>query len=66
MENSVLPITDMFKELVRLQHITPPATMENLRFPGETPTIPTIASYGTPELRADGGKLVNAKLEQRS
>jgi len=55
----------MFKEMVEQGHILPAQHMENLRLPGEFVAVPTITTYGTPELPIRTGVDTNAELGQR-
>lgn len=64
MQQKSLPITAMFNEMVRLGQITPTDRMEDLRMPGELPYVPSIATYGTPDVPIKPG-MENAELEQR-
>lgn len=60
-----LEITQMFNEMIEMGYITPRPTSENtedLRFPGELPYTPTIATYGTMDVPAIGGDGGHAKL----
>ncbi|NTF88536.1 hypothetical protein G6L46_15505 [Agrobacterium rhizogenes] len=66
MSDYSLEITEMFRELVNSGKITPVERMEDLRFPGELPYIPTIATYGTPDLPSNVGTNSYAQLEQRT
>lgn len=61
-----LPITEMFRELIKQGHITPSEQMEDLRFPGELPYVPTIATYGTVAVPMSIGLGPHAELEQRT
>lgn len=66
MTDSHLPVTTMFLELISQGHITPVEHMENLRLPGEFVAVPSITTYGTPELPIRTGVATNAQLGQRS
>lgn len=64
-----LIITEMFMEMIKQGHITPVVVTENmeeLRFPGELPYIPTIATYGTTQVLTSVGGAPYAELEQRT
>lgn len=61
----ILEVTEMFKELVRQGHVTPATEMEDLRLPGELPYIPSIATYGTPDVLERVGGVQGAELGQR-
>lgn len=60
-----LEVTEMFKDMVRQGYFVPVEQMEDLRMPGELPYVPSIATYGTPDMPATGG-IVHAELEQRA
>ena len=47
---STLPVTAMFEELIRLGHITPTVHMEELREPGALNPVPTRLGYVTPDV----------------
>ncbi|MGY5793657.1 hypothetical protein ACXHXM_25945 len=61
-----LEVTEMFRDMIKLGHITPAETMEDLRFPGELPYVPTIATYGTYNAPINVGTGPNAQLDQRT
>lgn len=50
MTNEHLPVTTMFREMVSQGHISPVDHMENLRLPGEFVAVPSITTYGTPDM----------------
>lgn len=60
-----LPVTEMFKEMVRLGQIAPKERMEDMRFPGELNHVTTYATYGTEVLEIAGGTKTNAELDKR-
>ena len=66
MPDAHLPITAMFLEMVAQGHISPVEHMENLRLPGEYVAVPSITTYGTPELPIHTGVATNAQLGQRT
>jgi hypothetical protein len=66
MDAKTLEVTAMFTALVKNGQISPAENMEDLRFPGELPYIPTIATYGTPEVPVRVGNSSNAQLGQRT
>lgn len=61
-----LPVTEMFEEMVRLGYIRPPAQMEEMRLPGEYAFVPSVISYGTPDVPIRAGIHRDAKLGQHS
>ena len=61
-----LPVTKMFLEMIAQGHIKTVEHMEELRLPGELIAIPTITTYGTPDIPIRNGVDVNAKLGQRA
>lgn len=61
-----LEVTGMFKELVADGYISPVSRMEELRFPGELPYVPTFATYGTLETPVIVGTGEYAELGQRT
>lgn len=64
-----LEVTMMFNEMIEKGYITQPASFEStedLRFPGELPYTPSIATYGTHNLPGSDGVLRNAELGHRS
>jgi hypothetical protein len=56
----------MLDELIRLGHIVTIDQKEELVFPGAHNFVPTILSYGTPNIPIRQPEHKNAKLEQRS
>lgn len=60
------PVAEIFEELVSNGFLTPVAQMEDLRFPGELPRVPTGLSYNTPDLPHGIGMTADAELGQRS
>lgn len=66
MQNKDLPITAMFREMIAQGHISPVEHMENLRLPGEFVTVPSITTYGTPEMPIRTGVDTDAQLGQRT
>jgi hypothetical protein len=60
------PVTAMFLDMVSSGQISPVTHMENLRLPGEYLVVPTITTYGTPDLPIRFGADTDAKLGQRS
>ncbi len=42
-----LPVTEMFQKMVDAGQIVPAQHMEELRFPGEFYSVPSITTYGT-------------------
>ena len=64
-----LPVTEMFQRMVDAGQIVPAQHMEELRFPGEFSSVPSITTYGTSTLgHSLSGKVasLDAQLEQRS
>jgi hypothetical protein len=64
-----LPVTEMFQKMVDAGQIVPAQHMEELRFPGEFSSVPSITTYGTSTLGHPLlGKVasVDAQLEQRA
>ena len=61
-----LEVTEMFKELVKQGHISPTENMEDLRFPGELPYVPTFTTYGTVDVPVSVGTTSYAELGQRT
>ncbi|MFC3074924.1 hypothetical protein [Shinella pollutisoli] len=60
-----LEVTRMFNEMIEQGYIKPrPLTesTEDLRFPGELPYIPTIATYGTVDVPTVGKVGEHAEL----
>ena len=47
-------------------HIVPVEHMEELRLPGEFLAVPSICTYGTPDIPPRIGVESGAKLDQRS
>jgi hypothetical protein len=66
MSDNHLPVTAMFLEMISQGHITPVEHMEDLRLPGEFVAVPSITTYGTPELPIRTGVDTNAQLGQRT
>jgi hypothetical protein len=66
MPNEHLPVTTMFREMISQGHISPVEHMENLRLPGEFIAVPSITTYGTPEIPIRTGVDTNAQLAQRT
>lgn len=66
MSAKVLEVTSMFTNMVKNGQISQSNSMEELRFPGELPYTPTIATYGTPDVPILVGNGSNAKLGQRT
>jgi|CXWK01.1.fsa_nt_gi hypothetical protein len=66
MTNEHLPVTTMFREMVSQGHISPVDHMENLRLPGEFVAVPSITTYGTPDMPIRTGVDTDAQLGQRS
>ena len=63
---SDLPVTKMFLEMIAQGHFKPVEHMEELRLPGEYMTVPSITTYGTPDVPIRTGVAGNAKLGQRT
>lgn len=66
MPNVLLPVSEMFREMIRQGYITPPDQMENLRLPGAYPHVPSIVGYATPEAPIRFGVDDDAELGQRA
>lgn len=62
-----LPVSELFEELVRQGHITPPGegSMDE-SLPGAFDVVPSIVTYGTPNIPVHRGVHTNAKLEQHT
>ena len=61
-----LIVTDMFDELIRLGHITPESDPSDLSLPGAYQDVPSVITYGTPNVPVRMGVHSNAELEQHS
>lgn len=62
-----LEVTEMFRDMIEQGQITPPKeNTEDLRFPGELPYLPTIATYGTSDTPIMLGTGDHAELGQRT
>jgi hypothetical protein len=61
-----LVISEMFDELIRLGHITPEQDPSELTLPGAYDDVPSVITYGTPNIPVHTGVHTNAELEQRS
>ena len=66
MTNTKLPVTQMFLEMIAQGHIKPTEHMEELRLPGEFVAVPSITTYGTPDMPIRTGVTSYAKLGQRA
>ena len=61
-----LAISEMFAELIRLGHITPDPDTRDLALPGAYEDVPSVITYGTPNVPVHTGVHTDAKLEQRT
>ena len=66
MTDAKTPITDIFREMIKLGYIEPVARMEEMRLPGEYAYVPSFTSYGTPDAPTVVGVHRDAELEHRS
>jgi hypothetical protein len=55
----------MFNELAKLGHIQPAQDMDMWSLPGALKSVPSITTYGTPDIPVDTGAPSYAELEQR-
>lgn len=60
-----LVISEMFADLIRLGHITPEQDPCDLTLPGAFADVPSVITYGTPNVPVHMGVHSNAELEQR-
>lgn len=60
-----LPVTKMFNELAKLGYINPAQEMDVLTFPGALRSVPSITTYGTPDIPVSTGVQSYAELEKR-
>ena len=61
-----LVISEMFEELIREGYITPETDPSDLTLPGAFADVPSVITYGTPNIPVHMGVHSNAELEQRS
>jgi hypothetical protein len=61
-----LAISEMFDELIRQGHIVPEADPCDLTLPGAFIEVPSVITYGTPNIPVHMGVHSDAQLEQRS
>jgi hypothetical protein len=60
-----LVISAMFDELIRQGHISQQQDPCDLALPGAYEDVPSVITYGTPNISVHTGVHTNAKLEQR-
>jgi hypothetical protein len=60
-----LLVSEMFDELVKMGHITPATDPCDLALPGAFADVPSVITYGTPNVPVHTGVHLNAQLEQR-
>ncbi|WGS23381.1 MULTISPECIES: hypothetical protein [unclassified Bradyrhizobium] len=61
-----LIVSEMFDDLIRMGHITPEADPADLTLPGAYADVPSVITYGTPNVPVHMGVHSNAELEQRT
>ncbi len=61
-----MTVTEMLLTLIEKGIVTPNNKLNDLTFPGEFDHVPSITSYGTPDIVINNGIHLDAKLEQRS
>ena len=63
MTSNIGPVTAIFLDLVKQGHITPVAHVHG-SLPGQLPQVPTITTYGTPDIPLGTGVHRNAQLAE--
>ncbi len=66
MPREQLPVSRLFQEMIMQGHIVPAEHMEEMRLPGEYVAVPSICTYGIPDVPVRIGVESGAKLDQRS
>lgn len=61
-----LTVSEMFDDLIRLGHITPETDPCDLTLPGAYADVPSVITYGTPNVPVHMGVHSNAELDERS
>ena len=60
-----LIVSEMFDDLIRQGHITPETDPSDLTLPGAFADVPSVITYGTPNVPVHMGVHSNAELDQR-
>lgn len=59
-------VTEMFVELIQRGKIVPVGEVLNMRLPGEYEYVPSIVTYGTPDVSLSVEVIHNAQLGHRT
>lgn len=60
-----LIVSEMFDDLIRQGYITPETDPSDLTLPGAFADVPSVITYGTPNVPVHMGVHSNAELDQR-